>query len=114
MGSAAIEAVNFMIGHAAMGSAALTGVISRNSPAGLCVVSRMGLDRTSSNSSSAGEMAWAGIRRRISAGSDGGVLERRSLASPIDLGDWVIAGFLRDLGRGISRIAKFAELMITI
>jgi hypothetical protein len=114
MGSAAIEAVNFMIGHAAMDSAALAGVLSRNSPAGLSVVSRMGLDRTSSNSSSAGEMAWAGIRRRISAGSDRGVLERRSPASPIDLGDRVIAGFLRDLGRGISRIANIAELMISI
>ena len=112
MGSAAIEAVNFMIGHAAMDSAALARVLSRNSPAGLCVVSKMGLDRTSSNSSSAGEMAWAGICRRISAGSDRGVLERRSPASPIDLGDRAIAGFLLDLVRGIPRIANIAELMI--
>lgn len=47
-----------------------------NSPAGAYSKNWMGLDIRSSSSSRAGDKAWAGIRRRISAGSDRGVIER--------------------------------------
>ena len=66
---------------AASAIAGLDGAISLSSPAGLCSMSKMGLDMRSSSSSSAGDMAWVGIRRRISAGSDRGVVESRSAVS---------------------------------
>jgi hypothetical protein len=83
---APIRAMNWLhisdlpICHAAIGSTGVAASISRNSPAGQFSISRMGLDMRSSSSSSAGLIAWAGIRRKISMGSDRGVLESRSSA----------------------------------
>src|SRR5262245_44043370 len=57
--------------HAAFLSAGLTGILI-SSPSGRVSMRQMGLDRRSSNSRSAGEIAWVGICRRISVGSDRG------------------------------------------
>jgi hypothetical protein len=67
--------------HAASLNTGLAGNISIRSPAGLLAMSNMGLDIISSSSNSAGDIAWVGIRRRISAGSDRGAVESRGVSS---------------------------------
>ena len=67
--------------QAVIASTGWVAVASLNSPAGLFSMSKMGLDRRSRSSSSAGVIAWAGIFRKISTGSDRGVMESRGPAS---------------------------------
>lgn len=67
--------------QAASASTARAAAASRHSAFGLFSISRMGLDMRSSISSRAGVIAWAGICRRISTGSDRGVGESRNPAS---------------------------------